>query len=125
MEYYPEHGFAETLANMKYAYGFEGGAPSGESGIPVSSLTGDGGMPASPDTYWDRLNRFSNNEIKMSQEDFDLYQKVLAVQLGEDGMAVPTQTGAESIVFNSQSGESGMANNYNLNVGFQEGGQDL
>lgn len=139
MGYYPEHGISETLLNMQYAYGFEGVEPSGESGECGSSLSGEGGMPAFRDTYWDRLNRFSSNEPKMSQEDFMLYQNALAKsaqefsfnssvldgQSGEGGIPVSSQTGDGSVVYGSDSGESGMFCNYGIHDGCQEGGQGL
>ncbi len=142
MSYDPEHGISETLLNMQYAYGFEGGQPSGESGICGLSLTGEGGMPAYPDTYYDRLNRFTSNQPKMSDEDFMLYQNALAksieneanfnlsdlekAQSGDGGIIVPSQSGDGSVVFgNSSSGEGGMPCNYGIHDGFQEGGQGL
>lgn len=74
MGYNQEPDASQILAFMQQARDFEQPAPSGEGGIMYESQSGEGGMPVySEPTYYENLQRFSNNE---PSQDFIQMQEI-------------------------------------------------
>lgn len=74
MGYNQEPDVNQILANMQQVRDFDQGFPSGESGIMYTSQSGEGGMPTYNEaTYYENLQRFSNNE---PSQDFIQMQEI-------------------------------------------------